>query len=152
METDEFKKIIMGYTKKIAYSSDQAFNSVGARYGITTMQIRLLMEIHSSGRHTVGSLAGGTCIACANISSMCKRLEQQGFLQKKRDSTDERVVLIELTEKGERAIIDIDRYINERIALFTAHENAEIFETIINGMEKLNLLLQSIAADKETTR
>ena len=152
METDEFKKIIMGYTKKIAYSSDQAFNSVGARYGISIMQIRLLMELHTSGRHTVGSLAGVTCMAGANISSMCKRLEKQGFLQKKRDTKDERVVLIELTEKGEKAITDIDRYINERIAMFTAHENAEIFETIIDGMEKLNLLLQSIAADKERTR
>lgn len=152
METDEFKKIMMGYTKKIADSSDQAFNSAGSRYGITMMQIRLLMEVHSSGRHTVGSLAGGTCMACANISSMCKRLEQQGFLQKERDSADERVVLIKLTEKGERAITDVDMYINERIALFASHENKEIFETIINGMEKLDSLLQSIPADKETTR
>ncbi|MBP1743728.1 MAG: hypothetical protein H6Q58_706 [Firmicutes bacterium] len=152
METDEFKRIIIGYTKKIADSTDMAFNSVGSRHGITMIQIRLLMELHSSERHTVGSLAGGTCMAGANISSMCKKLEQQGFLLKRRDPKDERVVLLKLTEKGEKTITEIDGYINERIARCMADENEETFTAIINGMEKLNSLLQCIVADKETKR
>jgi len=149
METDEFKKLIISYTRKIADSSDDLFNSVGSRHGITMMQLRLLMELHSSERHTIGSLAGGTCMAGANISSMCKRLEQEGFLQKKRDPKDERVVLIRLTEKGEKTITEIDTFFNERIASYMACEDEETFTSIIKGMEKLNSLLQSIVADEE---
>lgn len=152
METDEFKKLIWGYTKKIADSTDLAFNSIGARYGITMMQLRLLMELQSSERHTVGSLAGGICIAGANISSMCKKLEQQGFLQKKRDARDERVVLLKLTEKGEKTIVEIDGYLNERIARYMEEQDEAAFTMIIDGMEKLNSLLQSIVADEEKKR
>jgi DNA-binding MarR family transcriptional regulator len=149
METDEFKKLIISYTRKIAGSSDDLFSSVGSRHGITIMQLRLLMEIQNSERNTIGSLAGGTCIAGANISSMCKRLEQEGFLQKKRDPGDERVVLIRLTEKGEKTITEIDNFFNERIAAYMASEDEETFAAIIKGMEKLNSLLQSIVADEE---
>lgn len=152
METDEFKKLIWGYTKKIADSTDLAFNSIASRYGITMMQLRLLMELQSSVRHTVGSLAGGICIAGANISSMCKKLEQQGFLQKKRDARDERVVLLRLTEKGEKTIVEIDGYLNERIARFMKEQDEATFTMIIDGMEKLNSLLQSIVADEEKER
>lgn len=149
MEIDEFKKLIISYTKKITDSSDDLFSSLGSRYGITVMQLRLLMEIHNCERHTIGSLAGGICMAGANISSMCKRLEQQGLLHKKRDPKDERVVLISLTKKGEKTITEIDSYFNERIAEYMSGVDDDTFIAIINGMEKLNSLLQSIAADEE---
>ena len=80
----------------------------------------------------------------ANISSMCKKLEQQGFIQKKRDPKDERVVMIRLTKKGEQTITEINNYFNERISKCMVYETEETFITIINGMEKLNSLLQSI--------
>jgi MarR family transcriptional regulator, organic hydroperoxide resistance regulator len=149
METDDFKKLILDYTKKITDSTNSAFNSVGSRYGLTMMQLRLLMELQSSQRHTVGSLAAGICMAGANISNLCKKLEQQGFLQKKRDPNDERVVILKLTDKGEKTVKEIDSYFNERISKCMADEAEETFVIIINGMEKLNFLLQSIVADEE---
>jgi len=148
METDDFKKLIMDYTKKITDSTNSAFNYVGSRYGLTMMQLRLLMELQSSQRHTVGSLAVGICMAGANISNLCKKLEQQGFLQKKRDPNDERVVMLKLTDKGEKTVKEIDSYFNERISKCMADEAEETFVIIINGMEKLNFLLQSIVADE----
>ena len=42
MEIDEFKNLILDYTKKITDSTDFAFNTVGSRYGVTMMQLRIL--------------------------------------------------------------------------------------------------------------
>ena len=64
------------------------------------------------------------------------------------DTKDESVVMLKLTEKGEKTVKEIDSYFNERISKCMANEAEETFVIIINGIEKLNFLLQSIVADE----
>jgi DNA-binding MarR family transcriptional regulator len=152
MEIEVFKRLIWEYTKKITDSTNIAFNSIGSKHGLTMMQMRLLMELQRSEKHTIGSLAGDICMAGANISSLCKKLEQQGLLQKKRDSNDERVVIIRLTEEGKRTVMAIDSYFNQRLSKSMEKEAEETYDSIIEGMEKLNTLLKNIVADEEISR
>ena len=142
MEVAEFKNIVWDYTRKIGESMNSVFSPVGENYGLTMMQIRILMELHQYESHTIGSLADSVCVAGANVSAMCKRLEGQGLLERVRNREDERVVRVVLTKMGKDTVVEIDTSFNDKIAKHLMNETEETFEGIILGLQKLNELLQ----------
>jgi DNA-binding MarR family transcriptional regulator len=142
MEVAEFKNIVWDYTRKIAESMNCVFSPVSEHYGLTMMQTRILMELHHYESHTIGSLADSTCVAGANISAMCKKLESQGLLERVRNREDERVVRVALTKLGRDTVLEIDRLCNDKISQHLINETEETFEYIIIGLQKLNDLLQ----------
>jgi len=145
MEVSEFKNLVLDYTRKIAESMNCIFGPISDNYGLTMMQTRILLELHQSGVHTVGSLADSTCIAGTNISAMCKKLEAQGLLERVRNRDDERVVRIALTGKGKDIVLGIDSMCNEKIAQHLIDEAEETFEDIVAGLQKLNDLMDRIS-------
>lgn len=150
MEVSEFKNMVWEYTRKIAEGMNCIFSPVGCKYGLTMMQIRILLELCHCGPHTVGSLADKTCIAGTNISAMCKKLEAQGLVERVRNKEDERVVRVALTRAGQDTILEIDRLCNDKIAEHLVNETEETFEDIISGLQKLNdLLLRVSKFEKE---
>ncbi|KUO75273.1 MAG: hypothetical protein APF77_22425 [Clostridia bacterium BRH_c25] len=144
MEVTEFKNIVWDYTRKIAESMNCIFSPVSDNHGLTMMQTRILMELHQNGTHTIGSLADSTCVAGANVSAMCKKLEGQGLLERARNREDERVVRVVLTKLGKETVTEIDRLCNDKIKQHLINEKEETFEDIILGLQKLNELLQRI--------
>jgi MarR family transcriptional regulator, organic hydroperoxide resistance regulator len=126
------------------------FSPVGECYGLTMMQTRILMELHQYDSHTIGSLADSVCVAGANISAMCKRLENQGLLERVRNREDERVVRVVLTKQGKETVLEIDTSFNDKISRHLVNETEETFEGIILGLQKLNELLQKMnSVEKE---
>lgn len=142
MEVTIFKNLIWDYTRKIVESIGCVFGPVSENHGLTMLQTRIIMELHQCGAHSVGSLADSTCVAGANISAMCKKLEGQGLVERVRNKEDERVVLVALTKQGKETAAEIDRSINDRIAQCLADESDEALSNMIKGLEKLNELLQ----------
>ena len=143
MEVAEFKNIIWDYTRKITESMNCIFSPISESHGLTMMQTRILMDLYHCGPHTVGSLAESICAAGTNISAMCKKLEGQGLVERVRNREDERVVRVILTEQGKETVMQIDKMCNDIISMYLVNE-AEYFEDIIIGLQKLNELLQKI--------
>jgi len=149
MEISDFKKIIFDCSKRINESMNIAFHFLGEKYGITVIQLRILMEINRNGSHTIGTLADAVNMAGANISTMCKKLEKQGVVKRIRDKSDERVVRIELTDLGENLIQEIDHYVEEKISRALSDESDKTFQIITAGMEQINSLLQKMGRDEK---
>lgn len=145
MEVAEFKNIVWGYTRKIEESMNSVFSPVIEKYGITMMQTRILMELQRCESHTIGSLADSVCVAGANISAMCKKLEGQGLLERVRNKADERVVRVVLTNLGKETILSMDKLINDKISQHLVNEKEETYDDVILGLQKLNELLQKIS-------
>ncbi len=143
MEISEFKNIIWDYTRKIEESANTALGNMGAIHGLTAMQLRILMEVNRKDCCTIGGLAENVCIAGTNLSTMCKKLEKQGYLERKRDIKDERVVRISLTIMGRNVVCGLDEYFTRGIS---RNISKECFENIIFGMECLNNLLKEMGS------
>ena len=106
------------------------------------LQSRVLLELHAQELHSIGSLAGRIHAAEANVSAMCKKLENQGLLRRFRDPQDERVVNVRLTGQGADLARAIDLAINERFRCFRDEED---FKDILRGLQKLNELLEKMS-------
>lgn len=149
MEVAEFKNIILGYSRKIEESMNCIFSPAIEKHGLTRMQARILMELEQCGSHTIGSLGDSVCVAGANISAMCKKLEGQGLVERVRNRDDERVVQVVLTNLGKETVLEIDRLFNDKIAQCIITDAEETYKDIIVGLQKLNELMQQICSNEK---
>ncbi|MCI9052555.1 MAG: MarR family transcriptional regulator [Lachnospiraceae bacterium] len=74
--------------------------------GLTHLQLSILLNLKKGTITTVGKLSKELGISQGNASSICKKLEQMGYLKRKRNEQDERVVNLSLTEEGNH-ILDL---------------------------------------------
>lgn len=145
MEVIEFKNMVWDMTRRISEYMDSMFRPISEQYGLTHMQMRILMELGSAqDPPTVGHLGRTVGMTSGNMSSMCKRLEQEGFLIRFRDLQDERVVKIALSEKGRETIREIDRLAEERYASCLQKLGQERMDKIAENLQEIGTLLHDM--------
>lgn len=144
MDIDAFKKILWEYTRKIAENTNLAIQPLCEQHGLTMLQVRILIAVYQHDRHTIGSLANQIHMAGTNISTMCKKLENMGYMERVRDPEDERVVKVTLTETGREVVRKIDAELTEKVSTYIQFETEETIENIIVGLQKLNGLLEKM--------
>ena len=138
MEPAEFKNQVWALMRDITDRMNGVFHPIIDRYGPTIMQMRVLFEISREDGCTVSGLSRRVCAAGTNVSALCKRLEREGLLERSRDPRDERVVHITLTGEGRRTVDEVDALVTRAFPLL----NEEDAEVILDGMQRLSLLLQ----------
>ena len=140
----DFKNILWNYTKKISENTNGFITSLSDRYGLTSLQVRILVEIREQGAHTIGTLASRLNMAGTNISTMCKKLEKEGFLERARNPEDERVVKVVLSEQGMAAVSEINEALLDKISSSIKEESDAALRDMIAGLKKLNELLEKM--------
>jgi MarR family transcriptional regulator, organic hydroperoxide resistance regulator len=70
------------------------------KLGVTYPQYLVLVVLWERGAHGVGEMASALQMDLGTLSPMLKRLEAKGLVTRRRQTTDERRVLIDLTPKG----------------------------------------------------
>jgi DNA-binding MarR family transcriptional regulator len=70
------------------------------RYGITYPQYLVLMALWEHDGLTVTALGDALQLDSGTVSPLLKRLEAAGFVERRRESEDERRVTVHLTESG----------------------------------------------------
>jgi MarR family transcriptional regulator, organic hydroperoxide resistance regulator len=70
------------------------------KLGVTYPQYLVLVVLWEGGPRGVGDLASALQMDLGTLSPMLKRLEGKGLVTRRRQATDERRVLVDLTPKG----------------------------------------------------
>ncbi len=148
MDFKAFKYQLCDNSRRINEVINTFLAQWGAAYGLSAMQIRILMEIGENGNLTVGAIANNIMLAGTNISTMCKKLEQLGFVKRARDGQDERIVRIELTEMGMKVIRAVDQSFENKINSALGEDPVTSYKAISSAMELLNDLLNQLAEQK----
>jgi len=68
--------------------------------GITYPQYLVLMVLWEADRLTVGEIAAKLILNTNTLTPLLKRMEAQGLIERQRSDTDERKVIVALTEQG----------------------------------------------------
>lgn len=83
---------------------DRILSPVAAQFGLTPLQSVMLHLISQSEETTVGSLFRELDLNQGNVSSVCKKLECDGYITRNKSQRDERIYVISLTVKGKDTI------------------------------------------------
>ncbi|HEX4878807.1 MAG TPA: MarR family transcriptional regulator [Limnobacter sp.] len=71
-----------------------------AELGLTYPQYLVMIVLWQGGTSTVNEIADRLCLPPSAISPLIDRLEQAGFATRRRDPSDRRTVLVDLTPAG----------------------------------------------------
>ena len=83
------------------------FSGVCDKHGLNMFQVRILIGIDEGESDTVGGFADCFGANQGNVSTVCKKLANEGLITRTRSREDERVVLLELTPAGKEKIAAI---------------------------------------------
>lgn len=83
--------------------------------GLTYPQYLVMMVLWESGPLGVGDIGERLFLDSGTLTPLLKRLEAQGRVHRRRDSSDERRVVVELTAEG-RALEEVARTVPEALA------------------------------------
>ena len=137
MQNTELRNLMWDLAKAICSELAVTLEPAARECGLTMMQFRFLCEIRIRQPVTVGMLSHIVGENKGNCSSMCKKLEQAGYLSRSRSQADERRVELRLTEAGEELFHQIAAGTDERYARLTGEIPPEELEEILNGMKRL---------------
>jgi len=76
-----------------------------ATYGITTSQFGVLEALHHLGTLSQIEVSRKLLLSTANITTVMQNLEKSGLIRRERDSADQRVVRVSITDLG-RALVE----------------------------------------------
>jgi len=88
--------------------------------GLTHPQYLVLLALWERSPRSLGELAAELAMEPATLSPLVKRLEAQGRVSRARRADDERVLDIDLTERGRalrRDALEVPRQIMERVGM-----------------------------------
>ncbi|HOK49708.1 MAG TPA: helix-turn-helix domain-containing protein [Sedimentibacter sp.] len=88
MKEKLLKKQLWDMIRLTSTNFETAFKPIVEIHGLTTMQIRVLIAINELDGSTVGSISRIIEISSPNASSLCKKLEKDGFIVRERSSDD----------------------------------------------------------------
>lgn|SRR6187551_229417 len=117
------------------HSLTRAYRNSLENTGITYTQYLVMLALWENNQLTVKSIADRLDLDSASLTPILKRLEAAGLLSRQRNKTDERVVEISLTDKG-NALQDEVANIQKRVACQTGLQSAE-FEQLKHSLHKL---------------
>lgn len=69
-------------------------------FGITYTQYIVFLVLWEQDGITVGDICGRLMLDNGTLSPLLKKMQQAGYITRQRDASDDRVVLISLTEEG----------------------------------------------------
>jgi len=98
MKTDKSDELLRSI-RKIIRAVDLHSKVLLKKYGLTGPQLMILNEIGKSSELSVTEIAKHISLSQATVTTILDRLEQQGFIVRKRGQSDKRKVYIEASEK-----------------------------------------------------
>jgi DNA-binding MarR family transcriptional regulator len=78
------------------------------RLGISMAQLHILYTLQRSGEMPMSHLADHLNVSVSNATGLIDRIEERGFIERRRVAEDRRVVLIHVTEAGRRMLEEVD--------------------------------------------
>ena len=138
MKADAFRMEMWRNLFRIKYCMEKIMDPVTQPEGLTPLQALVLLAIRNRQVCNIRALCDATQITQSNASTLCKKLEQAGFLYRVRSKADERVVTLSVTPAGCGAL---ERILNRLHFIDGVLEQA--------GPEKLDALLAGADATIE---
>lgn len=147
MMTDTLQWKMMESVRRMDGHIERWLHPFCTAHKITSLQLRILVTLHHKGPQTITMLAKNTCMAGANNSALCKKLEKDGLVRRARDPADERQVLVSLTPPGKTLVALFAKECENSRERWMQTISKQEEETISAGLDKLLAIFDERAPD-----
>lgn len=110
-------------------------------FGITNPQFNALLALRDNPNITMGDLCDKLFLACSTATDLVDRMEKNGFLERKRDSQDRRVIRLSISERGKEVISEViaarRRYVSSILEKLSEEEISQLEQSL----DKLHSLM-----------
>lgn len=136
-EIDEAYRLITEVEEAMLHSSERLNVSIG--------EVHLLEKIADAGELSLSELAAALGITRPSATTAVNKLERKGFVEKRRDERDGRMVYVSLTKEG-RFIDRLHRRFHRSMTYEVSQGLTEgEKEALLKGLERLNGFLKDRA-------
>ena len=125
--------------KKVYSKLQKYMDSIYQPYGLTSVQVEVLLLLAANGDQTVTELSEGLGVTKSNLSTLCKRMEKSGFVKRKRSKQDERVVVISMTDLARSSIQEFLEQKDQATSNMSLSEEDK--KVILDGLHRLESYL-----------
>lgn len=143
IEADHYRFEIFQKSLQIKNGLDQLIAPVTQKHGISPLSTAIMCYLNCSEDITMNQLYKTFNFNQGNTSSLCKKLEKDGFLIRERKKEDERLVELHLTEKGKKTIESIEKDLEELNKIASSISKEE-WETALKGLDSLSKIIQTL--------
>lgn len=148
MINKEITLAIVELNKKIEKVRDQVVKKVG----LSKIQALVLINIYNNNKNniecSVKHIVEEFEANQGNTSSLLKRMELSGLIEKVKAKDDERKVNLVLTELGKNKILEMRAEVNKYKARMDAEYTNENKKVFIDNMKKLEQLLDLVIEEE----
>jgi DNA-binding MarR family transcriptional regulator len=103
-------------------------------FGITGPQFSALLALRENPNITMGELCDKLFLACSTATDLVDRMDKNGFLERKRDTQDRRVIRLSISEMGKRVISEVvaarRRYVSSILEKLTEEEISQLAQSL----------------------
>ena len=122
---------------RCSLSVNQKSSSIIRKQGLTEAQFSVLELLYHKGDFRIKEIIEKTFSSGGTMTVIIDNLEKEQFIKRKRDPRDRRAILIEITEKGRRAIEKIfDKHVDNLEKIFSVLSSTEK-DSMIHLLKKL---------------
>jgi len=119
-----------------------AFDRCFSQFGMTAQEAAVLMHCAEEGETSAGKLARAMGRDKGKITRFVDRLETSGFLTRRNDPRDHRLLIIKATSRGRRVV--------PQLKLRFEEVRSQFFEGVLNvDIDKLETVLSQLHANAE---
>jgi DNA-binding MarR family transcriptional regulator len=105
--------------------------------GVSGVQLWIMQELHDHPGVRVGELATQLAIHQTTASNMLDALRKRGYVVKARDTEDQRVVNLKLSEEGEKALMNAPMPTKGLLPEAILHLDEDSLRQLDNGLQGL---------------
>ena len=135
---------------KILAWEEQALSNVGAA-DLSVKELHVLeavSDLTAQSRNTMTAIADALTIRVSSLTAAVNTLVRKGYLERRGEPGDRRVIRVRMTEKGEQANQLHSRFHADMIAGVAQGLNEEELDVLVHSLKQLSRFFGSMTAKK----
>jgi DNA-binding MarR family transcriptional regulator len=125
---------------------------IGARYDLTVPQVECLRQLFLNAPTNIGQLADLVGLSQPALTGILDRLEGKDLVRRERSERDRRIILVSLTDRGQRLVCGMPGRINDRLNRRLADLPEHERRAMENALKRLRTMMEEENASQASAR
>jgi DNA-binding MarR family transcriptional regulator len=138
IQTDNIFLVLAALLQQASSRTDAALMPASTRYRLTSLQSGVLAAIQHNPGCTMGELSHVLSMVPPAVTRLVDGLVREGLVERFANSTDRRVIMVQLTVRGHYIAGNIQREVSGYLSKVLTIMSVEEIEALHNGLEKFS--------------